>query len=119
MRLFSSSNSAGAGVVGAVLDVEWTVTADYASFSAEDYFYEGGEVPEGEAVIEKIQAETESAAELDDDLRKGIELAGGRLVDGSFRLGHVDLVCQSPGYVLDPATNQCRTPHPQNVARPF
>lgn len=40
---------------GGVLDVEWTVTADYASFSAEDYFYEGSEVPEGEALIEKIQ----------------------------------------------------------------
>jgi len=38
-----------------VLDIEWTVTADYASFSAEDYFYEGSEVPEGEALIEKIQ----------------------------------------------------------------
>ena len=38
-----------------LLDVTWTVTADYKPFSYEDYFYEGAEVPEGEMLIEKIK----------------------------------------------------------------
>lgn len=38
-----------------LLDVTWTVTADYRPFSYEDYFYEGAEVPEGEMLIEKIK----------------------------------------------------------------
>lgn len=62
MKSFNHASAGGVEDVGAVLDVEWTVTADYASFSAEDYFYEGGEVPEGEAVIEKIQVLSSSAA---------------------------------------------------------
>ncbi|XP_046642904.1 uncharacterized protein LOC124328244 isoform X1 [Daphnia pulicaria] len=93
---------------GAVLNLAWTVAASYQPFSYDDYFYEGSEVPEGEMLIEKIKAETEVLIQTNLDFRKKLETAGGDLLDKTFQLAKLDLICPLPGYVVNASTNNCQ-----------
>lgn len=92
----------------AILNLSWTVAASYQPFSYDDYFYEGSEVPEGEMLIEKIKAETEVLIQKNADFRKKLEAAGGELLNKSFQLAKLDLICPLPGYVVNSSTNNCQ-----------
>lgn len=54
------------------------------------------------------KAETEALIKTDPDFGKKIESAGGRLLDKTFQLGKLDLICPLPGYIVNASTNNCR-----------
>ena len=54
------------------------------------------------------KAETEVLIQTNLDFRKKLETAGGDLLDKTFQLAKLDLICPLPGYVVNASTNNCR-----------
>lgn len=53
------------------------------------------------------QIETKSIIRTDSKLHRQIDEAGGRILQHSFQIGKLDLVCQRAGYVVNGSTNKC------------
>lgn len=58
------------------------------------------------------KAETEVLIQKNADFRKKLEAAGGELLNKSFQLAKLDLICPLPGYVVNSSTNNCRKKNP-------
>jgi len=77
------------------LEMNWTITV------------EKDRLRRGEALVHKLQIETERMISTDLNFHRLIQKFGAKINQRSFKVGKLELLCATPGDVLDGTTNKC------------
>ncbi|XP_076313154.1 uncharacterized protein LOC143226281 isoform X2 [Tachypleus tridentatus] len=92
------------GITGReALETTWLVQTEYIP---EEYEYLDG-ITNAEALIEEVLLHTKDIVTSNTEIKQKIEKAGADLWSHSFHQDKFSLVCNEPGYTVDPFTNKC------------
>lgn len=85
------------------LETTWLVQTEYIP---EEYEYLDG-ITNAEALIEEVLLHTKDIVTSNTEIKQKIEKAGANLWSHSFHQDKFSLVCNEPGYTVNPFTNKC------------